>query len=551
MEKNYKYLALAGSSGLLTALSYPGWPIDLGFLAWLGLVPLLYSLVKNPGRRNSFWLSFLAGAVFFLITFRWFWSFYPLDTLGINSGLVSFAIIFVLYAVSALVLAAFWGMFGLAICYLKEAGAKRSFVFWTLAGASIFVLLEYARAYGFGLLWLGSGTLVGPHWTFGSLAYSLVNNHLVLKLSSCVGIYGITFLVVLANFLILKLIEVWPDKKMVRFIGIVIALFLLTLGVNRIYKTPGNNSAENGIRFTIIQTSRHTRVAPDSKETLENFKEQLALLNKAAKEHPENQIIVFPEASDFFKDLSRFLSGVQAQVYFTNLFREPHLLISGARVVDKNEVAYSRVFSLDTKNDIAGYYDKRLLTPGGEFLPYPVRLITNLISKNKVSQFGSFRELQVGRKETSTLNFHGQFSAAPIICSEFISPQLSSSITRGSNVIVGMASYGIFHGKPTFIRQNLALARFRAVENQKPIVMAANMGYSYALDSRGSVFLMAQDEKPQILTGTVVPGHGKSWYNKVGNLPTLLASLLLITGFFLSLRFKGKRQEPITKCPKN
>ena len=557
MAKNYKLLIFAGLSGIILALAFPGWNFNFSFLVWIGFIPLFYSL--NKGSR-PFLIGFVAGLIYFLIVFRWLWSIYPLDTFGIQNKFASLVVVFLIYIISSAGMAVFWGLFGsvYSLAYSAEAasatkagqftvfrkiGSKLSTASQYLIIPAIFILLEYARAYGFGFLWAGSGTLFGPHWTMGNLAYALASNNLALKLSSFVGIYGISFLIIVVNFLFFKLLSA-PKTQITRMTlvvaknlqsaGIVILIILLiSLGPKLLkQKSP---PPDKEINFALIQTNQPTKISPTPKEILDAFKEQLDLLNRVAKEHPESQLIVFPEASDFFKNLSLFLTSSQIPNYFSNLFKEPKLIVAGARIIDTDDRAYSRVFALDTKKDIIGFYDKRLLTPEGEFLSYPTRFIVNLLSKTKISEFGELRELGVGDKRVSTVNFRGQFSIAPIVCSELLAPDLVRKTTLGSDIIVEMASYGVFHGSTVLIKQNLAIARFRAAENQKPLLAASNMGLSYAIDSRGNVAFRTQNQGAQILTGGIALNSQESWYNKVGDLPTILASLALVAVFSLQL----------------
>ena len=98
-------------------------------------------------------------------------------------------------------------------------------------------------------------------------------------------------------------------------------------------------------------------------------------------------------------------------------------------------------------------------------------------------------------------------------------------------------SYGIFRGSVILAKQNLANARFRAAENQKPLLAASNMGFSYAINSKGDVGFITQDQGAQILTGSIAIGNAKTWYNKVGDWPIILAGFLLVIGsIFLTLR---------------
>ncbi len=540
------------------ALAFPGWGFSLSFLVWIGFVPLFYALANQP-RPRPFLTGFVAGLFYFLIVFRWFWSIYPLDTFGIQDKFASLVIVFLIYVISSAGMAVFWGFFGMAYGYwsrLREPSGNSRWlkVMATLIPAALFVLLEYARSYGFGLLWAGSGTLFGPHWTMGNLAYALAGNSLVLQLAAYVGIYGISFIVVLVNFLLFSILNGSKTRllnnpsydglfnKGIKGMAIA-AIIVLALAFAPVFFKPAGRDTSKKLNFAIIQTNQPTKISPTPKETLDAFKEQLDLLNRIAKEHPESQLIIFPETSDFFKNLSLFLTGSQIPNYFANLFKEPRLIIAGTRTIDTNDRAYSRIFALDTRKDIIGFYDKRLLMPGGEFLSYPMKFIVNILSKTKVSEFGGIRELGVGDKKISTVNFRGQFSVASLVCSELLSPGLARQTTRGSDIIVGMASYGVFHGNSALIKQNLAVARFRAAENQKPLLAASNMGLSYAIDSGGNVQFITQNQGAQILTGSIALNPQKSWYNKVGDIPVLVGSLVLVAVFSLQLIVHNRRNK--------
>jgi len=100
-----------------------------------------------------------------------------------------------------------------------------------------------------------------------------------------------------------------------------------------------------------------------------------------------------------------------------------------------------------------------------------------------------------------------------------------------------MASTGIFHGKSRAIKETLAISRFRAAENRRPLVLAANMGLSYAIDSAGNINSITPNQDAQILTGTVYISPGKTWYNQLGDLPILTLSVLAIGVSIISRKY--------------
>ncbi len=68
MKITFKDLLWVAASGALTALAFPR--LSLSVLAWVSLIPLFYVLSRHtPGK--SFFLSFLAGFVFYGILLMW------------------------------------------------------------------------------------------------------------------------------------------------------------------------------------------------------------------------------------------------------------------------------------------------------------------------------------------------------------------------------------------------------------------------------------------------------------------------------------------------
>ena len=93
---------LATLSGFLLALAFPRW--NLWPLAWVALVPLLYSLDQSRSRPEAFLWGFTAGFVFFLLSISW----------------LRHVTVFGLFFVVAME-AAYWGVFGVLFVYLRHS----------------------------------------------------------------------------------------------------------------------------------------------------------------------------------------------------------------------------------------------------------------------------------------------------------------------------------------------------------------------------------------------------------------------------------------------
>ncbi len=197
MEKNYHYIVLPVLSGLLLILGQSF--SSLSFLMWLGFLPLLFLSYKVPFKdfRRAFLPGFITGSIYFSIFLSWLWSLYPLSNLGIQSSLLSFLIIDLIWLITTLAMALFWGLWSMGIIFIKHRSATR--ISLLLATPALFGLIEYLRSYALGLVWLGHESVIGPHFGLGNIAYAFSNNSLLLGLSSYIGIYGISFVIIFIN----------------------------------------------------------------------------------------------------------------------------------------------------------------------------------------------------------------------------------------------------------------------------------------------------------------------------------------------------------------
>lgn len=505
---------LPAVSGLLLVFAYP--PYNLEFLVWAGFVPLFYYSVRIQNYKTNFFSGFLAGFIYFAVIMRWFWSVYPLDWAGIESKFLSFLLIMAIWLISAAGMAIWWG-FTTFVAQIKNLKIKK---YQLLVFPAVFTLSEYARSWFFGLLWAGSGTLWGPHWTLGNLAYALHNNSLFLKLSSFIGIYGITFLIVLINILILMLIRPLKIKNLA-IAGLVIILITLTPRLSDKFLPPVSPDQEK-IPVAVIQTKIPSETNYPPEKQLDDFKKQLNLLKEAAGLSPQPKIIIFPEGSNLFKNLSIFLDTKEVKNFFEKTFLKSTLIIDNSRVIDEEGRAKSRIIYIDSEMGALGFYDKRFLTPGGEFIPYHLKFIISIFSKNWSETFSQVREFSKGKKIAKTVAL-GDIETGTLICSGIFSNSIFKNLSKQNpDFFIILASTGIFEGNEDLLRQNLAVAKFRAVENNKYIVLAANYGNSYVVSNTGKLEKITPNKDWQLFTAEVMPQKEQTWYNKLGDIPLLI-----------------------------
>lgn len=516
---------LPAVSGLLFALAYP--PYNLEFLVWIGFIPLLILLKTYNFKLKTLFISgLLAGFIFFAIVMKWLWAVYPLNWTGIESTAAGFFIIGLIWLISALGMALSWG---LAIFTTGKINQLRKYTLLIIF-PSVFVLTEYIRSWFFGLLWLGSGTLWGPHWTIGNLAYSLHNNPLFLKLSSFIGIYGITLIIALINILIFFIL--FSQKaSYLKKIGAAILIILILSYLPKFTIADTNYEARDTIPLAVIQTKVPSDINYPIDKQLEDFKKQLSLLKETSKIYPQPKIIIFPEGANFFKNLSIFLDVKGVKEFFENNFKEPTLIVDNSRLPDEFGQIKSRVIYLDTRKGVLDIYDKQFLTPVGEFIPYHLKLLVNLFSKETLNNFSAVREFSKGTRPPQLIE--SNFKTGALVCSEIFTPQLFRKLSsQNPDFLIAMTSTGLFKGTEDLLKQDLAIVKFRAAENNKYLILSTNDGYSYTLTNTGKIQKISQNKDFQLFTDAVVPLKSRTWYNKLGDFPTLTLSLI-ITAFAL------------------
>ena len=102
---------------------------------------------------------------------------------------------------------------------------------------------------------------------------------------------------------------------------------------------------------------------------------------------------------------------------------------------------------------------------------------------------------------------------------------------EGPDILINVTNDGWFWGSG-ILDLHLACAVFRAVENRRPMLVAANTGLSAHIDANGTVLARGPRQAEQVILAEVHPGWRASWYQRVGDVP---AGLCLAFGVFVAI----------------
>ncbi|MGA9584760.1 MAG: hypothetical protein WBQ95_05485 [Terracidiphilus sp.] len=182
--------AAAVLSAALLELPFPlagPMPPWRSIFAWFGLVPLLWAIL-NPGTvdhrrpfRRAFLISYLCGVLWYIGNCYWI-----RDTM-MHYGDMPIGAPTLLLIGFSLVLGLYFGLFGLGVMLVRRSTGKKTLAL--AAAPFLWVALDLAAA-----------RITSVPWD--QLGYSQVDNEFINQLAPWAGVYGISFILVAVNALI-------------------------------------------------------------------------------------------------------------------------------------------------------------------------------------------------------------------------------------------------------------------------------------------------------------------------------------------------------------
>jgi apolipoprotein N-acyltransferase len=486
-------LFLAVSSGLLLTLSFP--KNGISFLAWFALVPL-FAASRNLSFKNSFSLGLLAGLAHYLTLTHWLA--HTMSTYGQLPFYVSWPVLFLLSFYLALYIA----IFSMSVTCLCSGPIS---LFPT--APLIWVSLEYIRSFLF----------TGFPWEL--LGYSQFNMLHIIQISDIFGVYGVSFCIVLFNttlFLIyLNLTgKDWEEKNIgikqaVKATAAVAVIFVAVwgYGARRIHRIQELVVNSPSIKATIIQGNIDQAKKWDPAFQRSSILKYIRLSLLSKKLHPD--LVVWPETATPFY----FTRNIELSKLVLSGIRETgadFLIGSPAFSVEENKIEYfNSAFLVDAAGNVIGRYDKSHLVPFGEYVP--LRKWLPFVGK-MVEGVGDFRAGEKGR----TLRWR-HFRIGVLICYEIIFPPLARALVQHNASILFNLTNDAWYGKSSAPYQHFSMAIFRAVENRRSLVRAANTGISGFIDPSGSVIESTGLFKDAVITQKVPMLEMKTFYSRFGD----------------------------------
>jgi apolipoprotein N-acyltransferase len=506
-------LLLAGLSGVLLTLSFP--PGKFSFVAWFALVPLLKG-IQSASPSDAFKLGLVSGLAHYLTLI--YWIIVVLEHYGKLHFLVALFSLLLL----SLYLSLYLGLFSI----LASGIVNSRLTPFLLAG--YWVALEYVKTH----------FITGFPWCL--LGYSQYEHLYLIQAADLFGVYGISFLIVLLNGFVLRIIT-RPPPRMGAVLKWEVPMALLLVGGAWIYghyRISGIETDSAGGRpakAAIIQANIDQSIKWDQAYQEKTLQTYFQLTRSALDFRPE--LIVWPETSVpfFFQEQSKLSPGI-----FSLAEESGAVLLFGSPAYRRDRGAvhyYNRAYMIAPKSRQVLYYDKIHLVPFGEYVPFKKYLP---FIHRLVEAAGDFAS---GAKSEALKA--GDLSVGVLICFEAIFPELAGALARdGATILVNITNDAWF-GRTSAPYQHLSMAVFRAVETHRPIIRAANTGFSAFITPTGVIQSKSDLFAEAVLKGSITAGNSPlTVYSSFGD---IFAGLLVIlcSVHLIYLIWKRRRRKAV------
>jgi apolipoprotein N-acyltransferase len=495
----FKLLWLPIVAGLLLFCCFP--TVNQGYLAWIALVPLVAYVSFSAGVRQAFLGGFVTGAVEFFGLLIW------IPKVLSQYGGISEFLSWVLYGLMVALQASYAGI----ACAWTRACMKRAGPTALLAFPMAWVALEYARNFAIfdGFPWLHVG-------------YTQTEYASLVQIADVTGVYGVSFVIVAINTSI-----VWVLLR--RRAGALVPLLgsaLLVAGIAGYGYHAQNrwSKLQPDARVAMLQGN----LSYDEPEAVLASKFQHGYIQMASRIPPSSvDLVVLPESPSpltFQYDLAyrQTIQDLARRFRYGAIFNN----ISFADTHSEQRYFNSAYF-VDGQGREAGRYDKIHLVPFGEYIPWSrIFFFTEAVTKD-VGAFSAGNDYQVVNLGGHPLN--------AVICFEIVFPNLVREfVRRGSQLIVNLTNDGWF-GDTAAPHQHLAMARWRAVENRRFLIRAANTGISAVIEPTGRVQVQTGLRREEVCLGKFLFLAAPTFYSRHGDWLAIgcaiITCILLISGF--------------------
>lgn len=403
------------------------------------------------------------------------------------------------------------------------------------------------------LAWFVAETLV-PRVFPWRLSYMQIVWPSFSSLAEIVGTLPLSFLLLYWAELLVSIRKLKPVSIL---LGLA-SLLLIPLGASLNSKVEQELTAARTSRIGLIQGNLSFDIKGDSGHLSENLRVYQELSLEAQDAGAE--LLVWPETV-VTAWAPRDAVSVRGTAFDPYSDQELPLLYGGLSLAERDPSEYlelaSKVSSSQLKNRlryeqfntaffikesglIVGRYDKRVLMPFGEYLPF--RNVWPAVRELSPysGDFTAGTQASVFQYQT---NSGAVFSFSPLICYEDMVPEVArEAVLKGANFLVNMSN-DAWYGKSVASKQHHLLAQWRSIENRRALVRVTNDGYTALVSPTGkTVKNISRFVRASVVVEVPILER-RTFYSQLGDRPARYFAFLCLALALFSRKLVPKSAE--------
>lgn len=474
-------------------------PADLGPLAFVALVPLLWSL-RGAGPLRGACVGLAFGVVYYGLLLNWLVTFGTIAWLPL--------------VVSQALFAAAFGALAPFVAGRRDRPLRSA-----AALAALWTAIDWIRA-----LWPIGG------FTWGGLGYTQHGNGLTLPLATVTGVWGVTFAVMLVNALLLEAAVGRRPAGKSRYRAVIpLAAALAVALLPSLIPVPGASGP--ALDVAVVQGNVPRSLASDRLLQSDQVAQNHIDLNRTLVGDPPD-LAVWPEnalASDPARD-PELGAAVSASIRAVGA-----PTIVGAISPAPGRSFYNQALLYSANGRIVDRYSKIHLVPFGEYIPW--RSALGWTQRYR----GGLATLSPGTR-VHNFDVNGTLVGTPI-CFENTFPDLFRRfVAAGASLVVVTTNDSSYLDSPAS-REHVIMSQLRAVETGRWVVHAAVSGESAVVNTHGQVVQRTQLFVSAILRADVPTATGRTLYVRLGDwFPLACAGVIVLLLALTIVRGVGERR---------
>jgi len=418
-------------------------------------------------------------------------------------------------------------------CLILSKVLKRWGAVAILAAPFVWISFEWARLGITGQLW-------------NAIGYSQAYVPTLIQSARWGGVYAVGFMIVLANAALAFLFLERSMRALASSTTILISLGMLVLVTGTSWRTDSASvtSVASNLIVVAIQPNvpmepisdpaiskslidRHQALSAEALQSwdrsgqLDNERVSV-VMNRTESEalaagRQISRLVIWPESPMNFtygndRELREVLANFAQSHHTSVLFNSLEAAPQGGD--------YNSALLINEEGRLVAQYDKIRLMPFGEYVPLPPWMPGSSAIAPMVGGFTA------GTKYP--LMPVGKTRAGVFICFESAFPDIARAFANeGAGVLINISNDG-YLGPTPVMRQHLANAIFRAVENNRPVLRVTNTGLTAYIDSRGAIKDVGPGFQSAARVWSVREVEGRTFYTRHGEVFVAFCALVTL-----------------------